>query len=168
MTRGRKPKPTHLKAVTGNPGRRPLPENEPQPKRARPDKPVGMGKFANKLWDVVSEEAFDMGVLTVADGPALRMLCEVWERFFQAQDALKRNEGMFYVSESVTGSGETEVVKTLIKVHPAVRIASDASKELRGWMSEFGLTPASRSKIEKAMDDGEEDEVEGFFSAKRA
>ena len=32
MTRGRRPIPTHLKVLRGNPGKRALPENEPQPK----------------------------------------------------------------------------------------------------------------------------------------
>lgn len=164
MTKGRKPKPTHLKVVRGNPGRRALPENEPMPKRKRPDKPKGLGPYASKLWDKVSEEAFDMGVLTSADGAALRMMCEVWERFYQANDAINRNGGMFYSSESVHEAGGKIVVKELIKTHPAVRIAADASKELRGWMAEFGLTPSSRSRIEKALDDDEEDEIDNFFA----
>ena len=29
--RGKKPKPTHLKLITGNPGKRPLNEAEPKP-----------------------------------------------------------------------------------------------------------------------------------------
>ena len=33
-TRGRKPKPTALKALEGNPGKRPLNEHEPMPPKA--------------------------------------------------------------------------------------------------------------------------------------
>lgn len=36
-TRGRKPKPTALKVLEGNPGKRPLNKNEPNLKRKRPD-----------------------------------------------------------------------------------------------------------------------------------
>ncbi|HZK10243.1 MAG TPA: phage terminase small subunit P27 family, partial [Clostridia bacterium] len=35
-TRGRKPKPTALKVLEGNPGKRPLNKNEPQPERKAP------------------------------------------------------------------------------------------------------------------------------------
>jgi hypothetical protein len=36
MTAGRRPKPTRLKLITGNPGKRPLNRNEPNPKRIIP------------------------------------------------------------------------------------------------------------------------------------
>ena len=35
-TRGRKPKPTALKVLEGNPGKRPLNENEPKPENKAP------------------------------------------------------------------------------------------------------------------------------------
>jgi len=35
--RGRRPKPTRLKMLTGNPGKRPLNGNEPRPAAAVPD-----------------------------------------------------------------------------------------------------------------------------------
>ena len=38
-TRGRKPKPTALKVLEGNPGKRPLNENEPKPERKAPECP---------------------------------------------------------------------------------------------------------------------------------
>ena len=37
--KGRKPTPTHLKLVKGNPGKRKLPINEPKPARDFPDVP---------------------------------------------------------------------------------------------------------------------------------
>ncbi|MGH7717148.1 MAG: phage terminase small subunit P27 family, partial [Vulcanimicrobiaceae bacterium] len=39
---GRKPKPTHLKLVAGNPGKRPPNENEPQPEGDLEDAPEGL------------------------------------------------------------------------------------------------------------------------------
>ena len=35
-TRGRKPKPTNLKVLEGNPGQRPLNDNEPKPGKKAP------------------------------------------------------------------------------------------------------------------------------------
>ena len=37
--RGRRPKPTRLKLLTGNPGKRPLNDDEPQPQAAIPECP---------------------------------------------------------------------------------------------------------------------------------
>ena len=47
---GRKPKPTKLKLLAGNPGGRPLPENEPQPDPAIPDPPDWMEGEALAEW----------------------------------------------------------------------------------------------------------------------
>ena len=47
MQRGTKPKPTRLKALEGNPGRRPLPKNEPvveEPLGSAPDNWPGVAK----------------------------------------------------------------------------------------------------------------------------
>lgn len=156
MSKGRKPKPTHLKLVTGNPGKRALPQNEPKPTRERPNKPADMNGTASKIWDIVAEECFAMGVLTTADGPALRMLCEAWARFFEARRQINQFGSMTYETEGVAGMQ--------IKLHPAVGIQERAERTIRSWFSEFGLTPAARSRVEKALDDGEEDEIESFFA----
>ena len=156
MTKGRKPKPTHLKLVTGNPGKRALPKNEPAPARERPSKPADLDGKASKIWDVLVEETFAMGVLTRADGPALRMTCEAWARFFEARRAILQFGSMTYETEGVAGKQ--------IKLHPNVGVQERAERTLRSWFSEFGLTPAARSRVEKALDDGEEDEIEAFFT----
>ena len=39
-TRGRKPKPTAMKELEGNPGKRPLNPNEPRPERKAPRCPA--------------------------------------------------------------------------------------------------------------------------------
>jgi len=42
---GRRPKPRALKLITGNPGRRPIPDDEPEPELGRPAEPT------LNLWD---------------------------------------------------------------------------------------------------------------------
>jgi phage terminase small subunit len=49
--RGRRPKPTRLKLLTGNPGKRPLNETEPRPEAAIPECPVVLGPVARQEWD---------------------------------------------------------------------------------------------------------------------
>ncbi|MBT6386690.1 MAG: phage terminase small subunit P27 family, partial [Alphaproteobacteria bacterium] len=48
--RGRKPKPTHLKAITGNPGKRPLNRDEPRPEIAVPECPPELSPAAQREW----------------------------------------------------------------------------------------------------------------------
>lgn len=154
--KGRRAKPTAIKKLAGNPGKRALPENEPQPERARPPKPTNLSGTASRLWDYVSEELFNMGVLTTADGPGLRMLCESWHMFFEARRALNQHGSMFYETHGPGG--------VLIKTHPAVNVMKESNRAVKGWLAEFGLTPAARTRVEKALDNGEEDEIESFFT----
>jgi hypothetical protein len=70
--RGRKPKPTQLKRITGNPGRRPLPSDEPMRVGAI-ERPESLNGRPGELWDNFIERAY---WLTWADGPkALLWVC---------------------------------------------------------------------------------------------
>lgn len=71
-TRGAKPKPSHLKLVTGNAGRRPVPENEPEPE-GKPVRPKWLKGRGAALWDEVLAFAF---WLTVADSYKLAAWCD--------------------------------------------------------------------------------------------
>lgn len=63
--RGRKPKPTYLRVIEGNPGHRPLPKDEPEVVGGIA-KPKKLNKRASRLWDEFIARAF---WLTWADGP---------------------------------------------------------------------------------------------------
>ena len=49
-TRGRKPKPTAIKVLEGNPGKRPLNEHEPAPPKANIKCPTWLLPEAKKEW----------------------------------------------------------------------------------------------------------------------
>ncbi|MEO0035368.1 MAG: hypothetical protein RLZZ501_1391, partial [Pseudomonadota bacterium] len=61
---GRRPTPTHLKLVRGNPGKRPLNEAEPTPARALPSPPAHMSDEAKVAWGRMATLLDQMGVLT--------------------------------------------------------------------------------------------------------
>lgn len=49
MTSGRKNTPTQLKVLNGNPGKRPLNQNEPKPKPVMPECPSWLNGYAKKM-----------------------------------------------------------------------------------------------------------------------
>ena len=49
-TRGRKPKPTAIKELEGNPGKHPLNASEPKPKKKAPACPKWLEPEAKKEW----------------------------------------------------------------------------------------------------------------------
>ncbi|SHE58967.1 phage terminase, small subunit, putative, P27 family [Fodinibius roseus] len=93
----------------------------------------------------------DLGILTESDRHALILLCDAWEEFMQARLIIER-EGMFYETETNQGN-------TIKRPHPANARRSDAWNRVRSMLSEFGATPASRSKIEANNPESMVDEV---------
>jgi phage terminase small subunit len=71
--RGRKPKPTHLKLVTGNPGKRPLPEGAPEI-GGDLAKPKYLKGKAARIWDDVVGTCVWFGP---ADVYAIGMFCSL-------------------------------------------------------------------------------------------
>jgi phage terminase small subunit len=80
MVRGRKPTPTHLKVLRGNPGKRALPKNEPQP-QGEVEKPRFLKGRAAKLWDQYAPELIRLRVLTVIDAHNFAAWCSLAAEF---------------------------------------------------------------------------------------
>ena len=142
---GRKPKPTELKIVGGNAGRRPLPENEPEPQAVVGQPPIPNWLEDNEraavLWPEFVRELQAMRVLTTADLHALALLCSAYAAY-QAHTATIADEGTTYTS--VTEKGE------ITRPHPEVAMASDAYRRAQGMLVEFGMTPSSRTRVKAA------------------
>jgi phage terminase small subunit len=73
--RGRPPKPTHLKAITGNPGKRPLNEHEPRPKVEIPECPPELSPSAQREWNRLVDHLAALRLLTSLDRAALAAYC---------------------------------------------------------------------------------------------
>ena len=151
---GRRPKPARIKEVTGNPGKRKSRRKEPVPKKEIQPPPAHLTGWGKSAWVKVTELLDGMGVLTLADAMALERLCDIYAEILQL-----RNQ--------IAAEGNTYIVQTrggfLIKPHPAVAMLADADKRFKGYLTEFGLTPAARAKV-NINAEGEEDETDGFFS----
>lgn len=88
---GRRPKPTHLKVVTGNPGKRKLNDKEPQPAREIPSPPEHLTDWGKTAWGRMTVLLDGMGILTVADTFALERLCDIYADIEKAQHNRYRN-----------------------------------------------------------------------------
>ena len=140
--RGTKPKPTELKKLAGNPGRRPLNVNEPQPGSAKLNVPRGrLPKEGARVWKQLARPLADMGVLTEVDLIAFEMLCLHYATARQAADVLNKF-GLFVKDKNDPSEP---------RKNPAAQILRDNSKHLLSYLTEFGLTPSSRVRI-KAID----------------
>src|SRR5438128_12468305 len=83
--RGRKPKPTKLKIMTGNPGKRPLNKREPKPRAGAPVCPTQLDAKAKALWKRIADQLAAMGLISQADGVALELLCDAYSQWREAR-----------------------------------------------------------------------------------
>lgn len=156
MARGRKPKPTALKIAEGNPGKRALNNSEPKLKAVLIDPPAHLAGLALEEWNRVAPDLVAVGVLTVADRAALAAYCQAWADWIEARENITLF-GMVVTSE-----------KGWQQQSAWVGIANKALDKMMKFATEFGLTPASRSRIHaeppKTPDEEAEERIFGSKS----
>lgn len=154
--RGRKPTPSALKLVKGNPGRRPPRKREPKPKRVIPSAPEHITERAKLAWEALSTRLDRYGLLTELDALAFEQLCENYAEILQLR-------------ADVVAHGRTMVVTTTTgdtreAARPSVAMLSDAEKRFRMMMSEFGLTPSARTRVNGSDgNDSKADPADAYF-----
>lgn len=148
-TRGRKPKPTAIKKLEGNPGKRRLNESEPQPMSADIRAPKGkLPPEGRALWRALAPQLSDLGVLKSTDLPALEVLCLHYAMVRRAWKILDEQgstvENLVLVDESDPSAG---TITLGVKKHPAAGVFRENAMAFKGFLTEFGLTPSSRVRI---------------------
>ena len=141
--RGRKPKPTHLKVVQGNPGKRTLNTDEPQPEYTLPDPPDHLNEDARIEWDRTAAQLFRMGILSQADRGTLAAYCQAYGRWVQAERALAE----MAQHDSRTHGLLIRTSKGTAVQNPLVGTANKAKADMMRYAAEFGMTPSSRSRL---------------------
>ncbi|MGN8806331.1 MULTISPECIES: phage terminase small subunit P27 family [unclassified Blautia] len=132
---GRKPKPTAVKMLEGNPGKRKLNTKEPTPGKGMPDCPKWLLPEAKEEWNRLCEKLNQMGVLTEIDRSAFAAYCQSYARWKEAQDHIN-SEGATYETEN-----------GMKRPNPYVAISNTEQRLMMSAASEFGLTPSARSRI---------------------
>ena len=156
VTAGRKPTPTNLKVLNGNPGKRPLPKNEPKPEPIAPACPEWLHDDAKAEWQRITPQLERLGLLTQIDMATLAGYCESWAQYKKAVIFINK-KGDVYPIKDAEGT-----IKYLQQV-PQVSIANKALANIRAIAAEFGMTPSARGRIQvPGLDD--ESEMESLLS----
>ncbi len=117
MGKGRKKIPTALNILNGNPGKRPINGDEPQPDRTPPAMPAWLTAEAKREWKRVAPELERLGLLTCVDGTALASYCQSYARYIKADKEGRVNEACKHLAF------------------------------VKAFCVEFGLTPSSRGRM---------------------
>jgi len=151
---GRRPKPTYLKLLQGNPGKRRLNPDEPKPPVELPPPPDHLNDVAKKEWQAMGEQLVRLGLLTSIDRAAFSAYCVTYARWVEAEEALKATGP---VVRSPSG---------FPMLSPFYTVANQSLSQMRAYLTEFGMTPSSRSRTSVHAPE-QTDSLEDFLFAKR-
>lgn len=152
--RGPPPTPTNLVKIRGNPGKRPVNEDEPQPTAKMPNCPPTLQGEARREWFRMGKQLLDLGLMTTIDKAALALYCTAWGDWNEAREQLQR-------FGTVITSPNNYPIQS-----PYLAIANKAAAQMARMLIEFGMTPSSRSRVKKA-DKADDDPFEDFLNARR-
>ncbi|MEN3213599.1 P27 family phage terminase small subunit [Methylorubrum populi] len=135
---GRKRKPDALKQLAGT----------AQPCRMNPDAPIAregeaeapewLSERAAEIFGELTTITGGMGISSPDDTAMLALLASRLEEV-EVCTAVIEDLGRVYISESKTG--------TMVRGRPEVAMRNEAMRHAQSLLSEFGLSPAARSKV---------------------
>ena len=159
MKPGTKPKPTHLKLVTGNPGKRTLNRKEAKAKAAIPVPPAHLTADAVEEWERVATELFNLGILSEIDRAALAAYAMAYGRWVQAERAIAR----MAEKDQLTGGLMIKTSNGNAIQNPLVGTANKAASDMVRYAAEFGFTPAARARVRAEQRDKASDPAAAYF-----
>lgn len=136
-----RPKPTRLKVLQGNPGKRPLNQREPKPRAKSPSPPKYLDAYAKTEWRRITKHLDPVGLLSELDRAVLASYCQAVS---EQRHAIRKM--------AADGRYATNARGELVRA-PWVLTFEKATDAIRKHAIEFGLTPAARSRIEVGIAD---------------
>lgn len=136
--RGRKPKPTAVKKLQGNPGKRPLPKHEARPKTMLPPVPRSIKNDVEAVreWRRAGKLLEKQGLITHLDQALFTAYCLAWSRLLDANAKLKT------FGPVIKTPGGTLVQS------PYLQIVNKCTEQLARLGVEFGMSASSRTRID--------------------
>ena len=158
MGRGRKPKPTMLRMLQGNPGKRALNHEEPVYGPGAPDKPEFLDAYASEEWDRITGMLVSARVITKGDVGILVVACDAYSQLRQCQKFLKEKGSLSYDASSINGG-------TNYKPYPEASQRNMARRQYQSALAELGLGPSSRSKVKTLPEPPKANGTARFFTS---
>lgn len=137
---GRRPQPTALKVLRGNPGKRRPNAAEPSlppsgPEIEEPPVEIAGDPVAVAEWSRIVPLLRSAGMVSELERPQLVALCQQWSRYLAAQSRLA-GSGMV-----LKGSRGEPIV------NPFLAVSDKALANCQKLWVELGITPSARSRI---------------------
>lgn len=135
---GRPKKPNNVVRMKTNPGKRPA-KKELKAESERPPQPKGLTTEQKKVWNDLVTDLDRLGVIARVDGMTLMAFVENFVLMRKMQRFVNKN-GVSY--KTFTKNGDLKFSK-----YPEVQILQECRRIHKSYLTEFGMTPASRNKL---------------------
>jgi P27 family predicted phage terminase small subunit len=169
--RGRKPKPIAQQILEGDPRKvgvhrleRGL-EAVAKASRGLPKCPPHLRGLARKAWRFWAEELAHMNLDCRPDALMLEGACIAYQAAIDAYETIQKQGPL--VAKRILDPETNKLVVSNVKPHPAVAQGNAAWMLLKGFCSEFGLSPVSRTRLTVEKPDDGEDELLEILSQPR-
>ena len=132
-------KPSKLKLLHGTFRADTVAQNEADPEACLFPAPEHLSEKAKIEWAYISQELFTLGLLTRIDRVELELYCESYATWLEAKAMCATSEGK-----------DRKVIKAAdgrFQKNPYFNIMREAGADAHRYLTEFGMTPASRSRI---------------------
>jgi P27 family predicted phage terminase small subunit len=142
--------PSRLKELRGT-ARPDRQRNEPQPgvSESVPRTPAWLDPEAARFYRDTGRQLVDMRVMTPGDWNALALTAAAWGEYRTAYAVLAK-DGQTYEARTEAGS-------VMHRPRPECRLAADAWRRVQQGLQQFGLTPASRGRLDIKPEEPEDD-----------
>jgi P27 family predicted phage terminase small subunit len=155
-------KPTQLKVIEGTFRKDRARAKEPKPETAVPEAPSHLSDEARVEWDRISIELAKLGLLSRIDRAALAAYCECWADWVNASKRCVGADGkdlkVIKTGEKIRYDKDGNIVEksggNFIE-NPYYTIKKRSAELMHKFLTEFGMTPASRTRINAAPVEGE-------------
>lgn len=139
-------KPTALKLIEGNKGKRALSKNEPDPEYLNNlSAPEFLSADAAAVWDEIVPNLRQARMLTKVDVPMLAMGCNAIAQY----RAAAKQVGADLVKAKMVAplEGDGPAVPTGEHVNPWLIVQSMSFKQAMAVFVQFGMSPAARTRV---------------------
>ena len=166
MTRPKKP--TKVKEKQGTLRKNRVNNREPTVEVAIPPCPKILGKEGKKEWKRVTKELKLMQIIAKIDASALTIYCRAYENWLDCEQKIidaskpeKTKDGIKEKDGKVSTSS-----KGISYINANVNLSSMYVKQMTRILTEFGMTPASRAKV-NAEGQNKDDKLLAFLMSNK-
>lgn len=157
--RGPKAMPANVHMLRGNPSKKPLGDllDSLQPEVDVPNCPAHLLPEARKEWRRITPELERYGLISKLDRASLALYCQAYARWVWAERQLQRAQVLAAEKAAeaeargeVYAGGDGYTVATPgghMTYSPHWVIANKAMEQVNRFLAEFGLSPASRNRV---------------------